>query len=276
MSEIKPFSVLISIYYKENPKWFREAMESVFAQTVLPTEIVLIKDGPLTPELDSVLEEYIKKYPIFRIIQNEQNLGLGLSLRKGVEACSNEIIARMDTDDLMPTDRFEKQLVAIQSGYDVVSCWSQIFINNINNVIAIKRRPEKHGDIVRLAHKRSPVCHAATMYRKNAVLKAGNYENCPLNEDYHLWVRMIMTGSIFYNIQEVLYYVRTYQDQIGRRGGFRYLKTELKTFKEFYHLKFYSLTDVISNSIFRICVRLLPGNLRTVIIRKIWKHQTVK
>ena len=268
MSEVKPFSVLISIYYKENPKWLRDAMDSVFAQTVLPTEIVLIKDGPLTPELDSVLEEYIKKYPIFKIIQNEQNLGLGLSLRKGVEACSNEIIARMDTDDLMPSDRFEKQLIAIQSGYDVVSCWSQIFIDNIDNTIAIKHRPENHNDIVRLAHKRSPVCHAGAMYRRNAVIKAGNYENCPLNEDYHLWVRMIITGAIFYNIQEVLYYVRTNQDQINRRGGVKFLKAELNAFRDFRRIGFYTKKDLIINSTIRIFTRLLPKALRKRIIQK--------
>lgn len=271
MSEVKPFSVLISIYYKENPKWLREAMDSVFAQTVLPSEIVLIKDGPLTPELDSVLEEYIKKYPIFKIIQNEQNLGLGLSLRKGVEACSNEIIARMDTDDLMPIDRFEKQLIAIQSGYDVVSCWSQIFIDNLDNTIAIKHRPEKHNDIIRLAHKRSPVCHAGAMYRRNAVIKAGNYENCPLNEDYHLWVRMIMSGSIFYNIQEVLYYVRTNQDQINRRGGVKFLKAELNAFRDFRRIGFYTKKDLIINSAIRIFTRLLPIALRKRIIQHVWK-----
>ena len=274
MSEVKPFSVLVSIYYKENPKWLREAMDSVFAQTVLPTEIVLIKDGPLTPELDSVLEEYIKEYPIFKIIQNEQNLGLGLSLRKGVEACSNEIIARMDTDDLMPIDRFEKQLIAIQSGYDVVSCWSQIFIDNLDNTIAIKHRPENHNDIVRLAHKRSPVCHAGAMYRRNAVIKAGNYENCPLNEDYHLWVRMIMTGSIFYNIQEVLYYVRTNQDQINRRGGVKFLKAELNAFRDFRRIGFYTKKDLIINSTIRIFTRLLPKALRKRIIQHIWKTKS--
>ncbi len=274
MSEVKPFSVLISIYYKENPKWLREAMDSVFAQTVLPTEIVLIKDGPLTPELDSVLDEYIKEYPIFKIIQNEQNLGLGLSLHKGVEACSNEIIARMDTDDLLPIDRFEKQLIAIQSGYDVVSCWSQIFIDNLDNTIAIKHRPEKHNDIVRLAHKRSPVCHAGAMYRRNAVIKAGNYENCPLNEDYHLWVRMIMTGSIFYNIQEVLYYVRTNQDQINRRGGIKFLKAELNAFRDFRRIGFYTKKDLVINSTIRIFTRLLPKALRKHIIQHIWKTKS--
>ena len=127
-----PFSVLISIYFKENPTWFRTALDSVFSQTVQPSEIVLVKDGPLTDELEAVINEFETKHPIFKIVTNEKNMGLGLSLRKGVEACSNEIIARMDTDDIIPIDRFEKQLRKIEEGYDVVSCWSRLFMDGHN------------------------------------------------------------------------------------------------------------------------------------------------
>lgn len=271
---IEPFSVLISIYCKENPKWLQESLDCIFSQTIRPNEIVLVKDGPLTPELESVIDTFIKRRDCFKIIQNEKNLGLGLSLRKGITYCSNEIIARMDTDDLMPTDRFEKQLNAIRQGYDVVSCWSQIFVDDINNIIAVKRRPENHNDIVKLAHKRSPVCHAGAMYRKSAVLGAGNYENCPLNEDYHLWVRMIMAGSVFYNIQEVLYYVRTNSEQISRRGGFKFLRTELRAFSEFRKMGFYTQKDYLVNSIIRIVTRLMPMRLRKYVIKLIWNHES--
>ena len=106
----KNFSVLMSIYCKENPDWFREALDSVFSQTIQPAEIVLVEDGPLTDDLYAVIDEYSNKYPIFNIVVNETNLGLGLALQKGVLACTNEIIARMDTDDILPIDRFEKQI----------------------------------------------------------------------------------------------------------------------------------------------------------------------
>ena len=270
------FSVLISIYRKENPLWFREALDSVFAQTIRPSEIVLVEDGPLTPELYAVIEEYCQKYPIFNIVKNEANLGLGLALRKGVEACSNEIIARMDTDDLLPSDRFEKQLHIIEKGYDVVSCMSMAFKDTINNVIAIKKRPEFHEDIVKLAHKRSPVCHAACFMRKSKVLEAGNYVHRQYYEDYNLWVRMILAGSKFYNIQEVLYYVRTDDRQVQRRGGFQYLKKELKYLHEFYNLGFYSLGDLVLNSMIRIVARLTPTVIRSKVFQIIWNHSSDK
>ena len=152
------FSVLISIYCKESPLYFREALDSVFAQTLQPAEIVLVKDGPLTPELDAVIEEYSTRYPIFKIVTNETNLGLGLALAKGLSACSYEYVARMDTDDLIAPTRFEKEIRKLDEGYDVVSCWSVLFWPNDDQLFCIKHRPETHEDIIKLAHKRSPVC----------------------------------------------------------------------------------------------------------------------
>ena len=269
---MEPFSVLISIYKKENPSWFKEALANVFSQTVQPDEIVLVKDGPLTPGLEAVIEEYKTVHPIFNIVENEANLGLGLALQKGVLACKNEIIARMDTDDTMPVDRFEKQLKKMEEGYDVVSCWSQYYEGGVGNVIAIKHRPEKHDDIVKLAHRRSPVCHAACFLRKSAVVKAGNYQHCPLYEDYHLWARMIMVGAKFYNIQEVLYYVRTSSEQQSRRSGWAYLNTELGCMRGFHKMGFYSGKDLFVNSSMRIVARLMPRKIWNFVLKKIWKN----
>lgn len=270
------FSVLISIYRKENPIWFREALDCVFAQTVLPDEIVLVEDGPLTPELYAVIDEYKEKYPIFNIVKNETNLGLGLALANGVKAAKNDILARMDTDDIIPSHRFATQLAKIEEGYDVVSCWSTLFLNEKDNIIAVKTRPEHHDDIVKLAHKRSPVCHAAAFMRKSAVISAGNYLHRQYYEDYNLWIRMIMDGARFYNVQESLYDVRTTEAQLNRRAGFDYLKNELKYLKEFYDMGFYTITDLVRNSAIRIVARLMPNNMREFVFKKIWNHKSSK
>ena len=270
---MEPFSVLISIYKKENPHWLKEALDSVFVQTIQPSEIVMVKDGPLTDELEAVLSEYSAKYPIFNFVVNETNLGLGLALQKGVLDCKNEIIARMDTDDIIPSDRFEKQLTKIEEGYDVVSCWSQLFIGDRSNVIAVKTRPENHEDIVKLAHRRSPVCHAAAFMRKSAILRAGNYQHRQYYEDYNLWVRMIQSGAKFYNVQEVLYDVRTTEEQLRRRGGWAYLKNELNYLREFYDMGFYSWKDLFVNANIRIAARLMPQGVREFMFKKIWNHK---
>lgn len=156
------FSVLISIYYKESPIYFREALDSVFAQTLLPAEIVLVKDGPLTPELDAIIEEYAARHPIFKIVTNETNLGLGRALAKGLLACSYEYVARMDTDDLIAPTRFEKEIRKLDEGYDVVGCLSTMFENDISRPLATRARPETHEDIIKLAKKKNatlPCCN---------------------------------------------------------------------------------------------------------------------
>lgn len=264
------FSVLMSIYYKESPVYFREALNSIFSQTILPTEIVLVEDGPLTFPLYSIIEEYSSQYPIFKIIKNEDNIGLGLSLAKGILACSYEYILRMDTDDIIPPFRFEKELAKLNEGYDVVSCWSLLFENSLDNVIAIKRRPEFHEEIVKLAHKRSPLCHAATAFKRSAVLSAGNYEHHLYFEDYNLWVRMILKGYKFYNIQEILYYVRTSSDMVKRRGGVTYLMNEIKEFRLFMNLGFYTKKDFFMNIITRSAVRIMPIWMRSFLLKIIW------
>lgn len=270
---MEDFSLLVSIYKKENPEWFKEALDSVFNQTLQPKEIVLVEDGPLTPELYAVIDKYKEQYPIFNIVKNETNLGLGLALRKGVEASKTDFLMRMDTDDIIPPYRFEHQMKKIEEGYDVVSCWSQLFMGSFDNIISVKTRPEHHEDIVKLAHRRSPICHAGTLFRKSALLKAGNYQHCKLYEDYHLVARLIMSGARFYNLQEVLYYVRTTPEQMNRRSGIEYLKTELSFFKEFRKMGFFTTTDYIVNCAMRVVVRLMPNSLRQVVLTKVWNHK---
>lgn len=270
---MEEFSVLMSIYCKENPMWFREALESIFTQTLQPYEIVLVEDGPLTSELYALIDEYQSKYPLFNIVKNETNLGLGLALRRGVEASKTEFLMRMDTDDIIPSYRFEHQMKKIEEGYDVVSCWAQLFMGDFNNIIAVKTRPENHDDIVKLAHKRSPICHAGTVFRKSALLKAGNYQHYKLYEDYHLVVRLMMSGAKFYNMQEILYYVRTTPEQMNRRSGLEYLKTEITFFKEFYKKGFFTTWDYLRNSSIRTIARLAPNSLRSVVLKEIWNHK---
>ena len=267
------FSVLMSVYYKENPEWFRASLDSIFSQTLLPSEIILVKDGGVTVELEEVIAEYSNHYPIFKILENKENMGLGLSLQRGVLASSNEIIARMDTDDLMHPTRFEKEYnCLLENSYDIVSCWTLMFEDSLENVVSVKKRPEFHNDIVKLAHRRSPVSHPGSMFRRTAVLRAGNYQDVHVYEDYHLWVRMILTGSIFYNIQKPLFYLRTSKEQIQRRGGWKYAKNEIKVFLFFYRSGFYSLYDLIVNIMLHTSVRLLPVTIRKNILKLIWRN----
>ena len=211
----KKYSVLMSVYYKEVPKWFDESIDSMFAQTIKPDELVLVEDGPLTDELYEIIEKYKKKYPKeFKVIKIEKNVGLGPALKKGVEECSNEYIARMDSDDYSLPQRIEKEFEIFESNPDIDIVGTNVseFIDSLDNVVCNVVLPEQNDEIIKFSKKRNPFRHSSIMFKKSKVLKAGNYREYYLCEDYDMWLRMIRSGCKCYNIQDVYVYMRIGKD----------------------------------------------------------------
>lgn len=263
------FSVLLSLYYKENPLFLRQCLDSIFNQTLHPSEVVLVKDGQLNKELDQILNEYLIQYSELKIIPISQNSGLGIALNEGLKYCSYDLVARMDTDDIAKPNRFEKQLKVFnnQPDIDIVSSWIDEFEGDTNHILSIRKLPEYHKEIYKFAKKRNPINHPAVMFRKSSVLAAGGYKHFPLFEDYYLWVRMLMNGAKFYNIQESLLYFRSSSDMFKRRGGINYALMELKFEQELLRIKFIDKSIFIKNILIRFISRLIPNKLRTIIYK---------
>ena len=217
----------MSLYIKEKPEYFKACMESILIQTVLPDQIVIVKDGPVTEELDAVLNEYVEADPsLYTIVPLETNRGLGLALAEGIGHCKNELIARMDTDDICRRDRFELQLAEFQKNPQLDICGSHIveFESDVNDIVAQRKVPLTDEDIKKYQKRRDGVNHMTVMYKKSKVLEAGNYQSCMLMEDTYLWVRMILAGATFMNIDDNLVYARIGKDMYERRGGYAYYK----------------------------------------------------
>lgn len=263
------FSVLLSIYIKEQPDYLIQSLNSLFTQTLLPNEVILVKDGPLTPELDAVIAEYQLKYPILRVIPLPHNQGLGNALNEGLKHCSHELVARMDTDDIAKLDRFEKQIKVFQEHpeIDICSAWIEEFEGTLDNILATRKLPETHEEILKYAKHRCPINHPVVMYKKSAVLKAGGYKGFP--EDYRLWINMLMTGARFYNIQESLLYFRFSSAMVKRRGGWKYAMADAKSQLDFYKMGFLSLPTLVYNLSVRMSVRLTPNFIRALIYKKL-------
>lgn len=266
------FSVLISIYKKERPIYFQQSLNSLFAQTLLPNEIILVKDGPLTPELESIISEYQLKYSILKVIPLPVNRGLGNALNEGLKHCSYELVARMDTDDIAKPNRFEKQIKLFQErpDIDICSAWIEEFEDTPSNILSTRKLPETHDEILKYAKHRCPINHPVVMYKKNAVLKAGGYQGFP--EDYRLWINMIMTGAQFYNIQESLLYFRFSKDMVKRRGGWKYAIADAKSQWSFYQIGFLSFYTFLYNLVVRMLVRLTPNFIRELIYKKLLRR----
>ena len=266
------FSVLMSLYRKEKPAFLRECLESLINQTVLADEWVIVKDGPLTVELEAVLSEYECRYPnLIKYVVFDKNQGLGLALRAGVPACSHELIARMDTDDICIPERFEIQLQEFIGHPELDICGGHIkeFDISVNNVISMRKVPLTNDEIVQYQKRRSAYNHMTVMFRKSAVLNAGNYEHAPLMEDDMLWTRMILAGCKGKNIDDYLVYVRTGINMIERRGGWSYFVKYKRSRKKVYLLGLSSYWDYIYTITVQLIVALLPAKIRKVLFIKI-------
>lgn len=263
-----PFSVLLSVYAKEQASCLRESLDSLLHQTLLPNEIILVEDGPLTDSLKRTIQEYQNRCSFLKIVSLTQNQGLGKALNEGLKHCRYDLIARMDTDDIAHPERFETQLKVFQAypEVDICSAWIEEFEGNPDHILATKKLPETHSEILKYARHRCPVNHPVVMYRKTAVLKAGGYEGFP--EDYRLWVKMLMNGARFYNVQKSLLYFRFSRDMIKRRGGWKYALADLRSQIDFYQLGLFGIPTLLYNILVRGFVRMTPSGLRQFIYQK--------
>ena len=252
----------MSVYKREHPLFLRQSLDTLFSQTVQPSEVVLVKDGPLTAESEEVLEEYMSLHKELKVVALAQNQGLGKALNEGLKHCSYELVARMDTDDICKPFRFEKQLRAFEEHPEISICssWIDEFEDDIHNVCSLRILPEHHDDILRYAKGRCPVNHPAVMYKRSSVLSVGGYQGFP--EDSYLWVKMLMNGSQFYNIQESLLWFRFSRDVLKRRGGWSYAKDDIRAQWCFYKVGFLSVFELMKNVFIRGSVRLMPNGLR--------------
>lgn len=227
---MKKFSIITSIYKNDQIEFVRAALDSILVnQTIKPTEIVLVRDGLVPANLDLLLNEYESRYPeVFNIIRLDQNGGLGKALKLGVENAKYDIIARMDSDDICLPNRFELQLKYMEQHpeVDIVGGQMTEFIDTPDNIVGKRVVPCSNDDVYEFMKSRCALNHVTVMFRKDAVLKAGNYQDWFWNEDYYLWVRMMMAKCQFANLPDVLVNVRSGADQYARRGGRKYYESE--------------------------------------------------
>lgn len=272
VSKYENYSVLMSVYYKENSEYLKQAIESIQAQTFPTDDFVLVCDGPLNQELDSVIKKKQQEMKnILNVVRLKKNAGLGSALNKGIQQCKNELVARMDSDDISYPDRCEKQLMVFNT-YPEISVCSGIVEEFATNPKVVESRrvpPETQEEIREFAKVRNPFNHPCVMYKKPDVEAVGSYKDFYLLEDYYLWVRMIMAGYQGYNLQEPLLHMRAGTDMYMRRGGLKYAKTQEKLFRFMKNNGFISKGQYIKNCVIRGESSLAPNWLRKFVFEKV-------
>lgn len=260
----------MSVYYKENPVFFRSSIESMLQQSIAPSDFVIVCDGPLGEKLDRVIRQVCQENPgLFQIVRLPECGGLGKALNQGLRYCKCEQIARMDSDDISVPNRCQLQLEAMeQQEADIVSGTLYEFEKDPGHPGKARRLPRTHEEILQFVKRRNPFNHPCVMYRKSAVEAAGGYRHCPYFEDYDLWVRMLLNGSRGYNLQETLLYMRAGEDMYARRGGLAYGRLALKFRWSLKKRGVSGWSDFLLSGVGQFFISVAPNSLRREIYGK--------
>lgn len=270
--EYREYSVLMSVYHKEKPEYLKQAIESIQAQTFPTDDFVLVCDGPLNPGLDAVIAAKQQEMgDTLNVVRLAMNGGLGNALNEGIKHCKNELVARMDSDDIAYPDRCEKQMTVFNTHLEVSVCSGIVEEFTTDPGVVDTRRvpPENNAEIVGFAKKRNPFNHPCVMYKKFAVEAVGSYQDFYLLEDYYLWLRMLMAGYQGYNIQEPLLHMRAGSDMYLRRAGWKYAKAQAKLFMYMKNNGFIGSGQYIKSCVIRSGSALAPNWLRKLMFEKV-------
>lgn len=263
VEDYSKYSVLMTVYKNTVLDYLKQSLESMLNQTVPPEQIVIVFDGPVSSEVQKYLFECRDSKPdLFTIAELEENKGLGLALREGMKYCRNQLIARMDDDDISLPYRIEKQLEYLENNKDIDIVGGKIseFIGEVDNIVGNRIVPMTHDEILDYQKSRCPFNHVTVLFKKFAVEKAGGYAHWHFNEDTYLWARMNLAGCKFANIQDNLTYVRVGEAMYRRRGGLKYYRNEIKVYKFMYKNGIISWFAYQKNKAIRFVVQVLMTN----------------
>lgn len=264
------YSVLMTVYCKDNPEYFALAIDSMINQTLKPDEIVLVKDGPITKELQNVIDERIKISNIVEV-QLEKNMGLGLALNEGLKVCKNELIARMDADDISLPNRCEKQVKTFQqdSQLDIVGLHVKEFDEEMDNIIGERRVPLANNDIYKFARTRDPFNHPTVMYKKSKVMAAGMYGSYRKNQDTDLWIKMLSQGANCMNLNDDLFRFRFDKNTYKKRKNWINTKLLIQIRKNAFKNGFCTFLDFIKVFFAQIGIFIVPTKMQKFIYRNL-------
>lgn len=265
---LSPYSVLMSVYEKEDERYLSESLGSIAAQIAPPAEIVLVEDGHLTDDLYGAIDDFDSAHEgLLNIVKLDRNQGLGRALSCGLTHCKYEIVVRMDSDDYSFPNRVQNQLTAIKAEHlDIVGSQVVEFIDDLDNIVAESSLPVSENEIIKYSRKRNPFRHPSVVFRKSKVLEAGNYNpDFLFFEDWELFNRMLTIGCRAKNINEPLVAMRVSRDYYKRRGGLRYCKYIWKFKVAQLRSGYFTPADFVITTIPHVIVSILPNSLRSLV-----------
>ena len=269
------FSLLMPLWSGDDPTFFRLAWQStVVDQTRRPDEVLVVQDGPIGRALADTLAELLAASPVpARLLVLEDNVGLGPALDRGLASCRHDVVARMDADDVSLPQRFAVQLPLIEGGADIVGSALLEFVHDTAHVEEVRIPPTDPVWIRSAVHFRDPFNHPTVVYRRQAVQRAGGYQDLPLMEDYLLFAKMLASGAEPANVAEPLVYYRVGSGAYARRGGLALLRSEIALQRSFRAQGITTRREYVRNLVVRGGYRLVPTRIRQLAYRRLIAHR---
>jgi len=262
-------SVVVPVYKRDDPAHFAESLKSITEeQTRPPSEVVVVADGPLTPDLNDVLSTRDD----LTVIRLEENRGAGAARAAGVKNATHDLIAFQDSDDLSVPERFETQIEYFRERpeLDALGGYIAEFEVNPDEPHAVRKVPTQPSKIARWGKIRSPLNQTTVIAKRESILTAGNYRADDRMEDYSLWARMLARDMQLANLPSVLAKVRAGETEMSaRRGGFEYAREEIRLQGEFYRIGFVSAPIAVVNVAVRVPIRLVPDGIRSSLYQRL-------
>ncbi|WP_237199502.1 glycosyltransferase [Rothia nasimurium] len=259
------FTVLMSVYAGDQPDHLRLALESnTGEQTLRPNQLVLVEDGPLSPELAQVIAEFERDSTVpVTVVRLDRNHGLAAALQEGLAHCLYDVVARADSDDVSAPERFAQQVPLVAAGqYDVLGSAMYEFTDAPSRPEAERKAVTGERAIRETLPKRNPMLHPTVVFRKSAVQSVGGYVEVPGAEDYWLWARMSRVGFVLGNLRQPLVNYRV-ATAYRRRGGIEALKKDVQVQRRLYAGGVFGPARFAQNLAIRGLYRLAPEELRT-------------
>lgn len=255
--------VLITFYHASDPTHVRACLESLDAQTRPADRVVLVEDGPVPPPVRELIDAFVAAHPEALAVRLPRNLGSGLASAEGMKEIHEELVARLDSDDIAAPERFATQCAFLEAHpeVDILGTALAEFEVSPEEVTAVRRLPETHAEIARYATINSPINNPSVMMRTSAIDRAGGYRHVHFMEDYDLYARALATGARFHNLPEPLTYFRVSAAQLGRRTGREMFAAERQMQRRLVSYGLISPPRAVWNFAVRSAYRLLPQGL---------------
>jgi len=269
------FTVLMALYQGDKAILFDKALQSIFANTLQPDQILLVVDGPIPVELENILFKFQQLFPNqITELRLKENVGLAKALNEGLEHISHEWVVRADADDVNLSNRFEMLARVIQARPDLDILGSAIAeVDESGNFLAHRIVPCDQEAILQYAQFRNPMNHMSVAFKCKSILALGGYPNLHLKEDYALWAKALRHQLKFANTEQVLVHATTNMSMYDRRGGFRLAKTEIALQQLLVSCGLKSAPRAVFDGLVRAGFCLVPSQFRRFLYLKLLRQQ---